>query len=280
MRDFGRRVRSIVTFPLRLVTAPYRKMDAFLNQEPEETPTAEVFSRTFEQPRLLVDHLEALRRHLLRAVVFLIITTALSFTFARQILAFLTSPVGGIQALQSIEVTESIGAFMRVSLLSGLVLALPYILFEVFLFLNPALRPAERKMVLVLLPVGTLLFVMGLAFAYFVMLPTALDFLVNFMGIPAQLRPANYIQFTTGVMFWIGVAFEFPLIVYVLAAIGMVRADMLWRGWRIAIVAIAILAAVITPTIDPVNMGLVMAPMTVLYFLSIGLAAIAQRGRA
>ncbi|MGA9532441.1 MAG: twin-arginine translocase subunit TatC [Anaerolineales bacterium] len=280
MREFGRRVRSIITFPFRVIAAPFRRFDAFLNQEPEETPTAEVFSRTFEQPRLLVDHLEALRRHLLRAVVFLIITTALSFTFARYILAFLTAPVGGIQSLQSIEVTESIGAFMRVSLLSGLVLALPYILFEVFLFLNPALRPTERKMVVVLLPVGTLLFITGLAFAYYVMLPTALPFLVNFMGIPAQLRPASYIQFTTGVMFWIGVAFEFPLIVYVLAAIGLVRADMLWRGWRIAIVAIAILAAVITPTIDPVNMGLVMAPMTVLYFLSIGLAAIAQRGRA
>jgi sec-independent protein translocase protein TatC len=280
MRELGRRVRSILTFPLRLATAPYRRARDFLNQEPEETPTAEVFSRTFEQPRLLIDHLEALRRHLLRAVVFLIITTALSFTFAQQILGFLTAPVGGIQSLQSIEVTESIGAFMRVSLLSGLVLALPYILFEVFLFLNPALRPTERKLVVVLLPAGTLLFVSGMAFAYYVMLPTALPFLVSFMGIPAQLRPASYIQFVTGVMFWIGVAFEFPLIVYILAAIGLVRARTLWRVWRIAIVAIAVLAAVITPTIDPISMGLAMAPMIVLYFLSIGMAAIAQRARA
>jgi sec-independent protein translocase protein TatC len=80
-------------------------------------------------------------------------------------------------------------------------------------------------------------------------------------------------------MFWIGVAFEFPLIIYLLAVVGIVNARMLWRAWRVAIVGIAVLAAAITPTIDPVNMGLVMAPMTVLYFVSIGLAAIAERGR-
>jgi sec-independent protein translocase protein TatC len=197
----------------------------------------------------------------------------------RRILDFLTEPVGGIQTLRAIEVTESIGAFMRVSLLSGLALAIPYILFEIFLFINPALRSNERKMVIVLLPVGTLLFVGGLAFAYFVMLPAALPFLLNFMGIQAELRPSSYIQFVTSVMFWLGVAFEFPLIIYLLAVVGVVNSRMLWGAWRIAIVAIAVLSAAITPTIDPVNMGLVMAPMTVLYFLSIGLAAIAERGR-
>ena len=273
------RIKRILLFPIRLITYPFRRVSEFINAEPEETPTAEVFQKTFEQPTILVDHLEALRRHLLRAVVFLVITTGLSFTFARRILAFLTEPVGGIEALQAIEVTESIGAFMRVSLLTGLALAIPYILFEMFLFINPALRSNERKMVIVLLPVGTLLFLTGLAFAYFIMLPAALDFLLNFMDIQAELRPSSYIQFVTGVMFWLGVAFEFPLIIYLLAVVGLVNSSMLWRGWRIAIVAIAVLAAAITPTIDPVNMGLVMAPMTVLYFLSIGLAAIAERGR-
>lgn len=272
-------IKRILLFPIRVITYPFRQVSAFLNAEPEETPTAEVFQKTFEQPTILVDHLEALRRHLLRAVVFLVITTALSFTFARRILAFLTEPIGGIEALRAIEVTESIGAFMRVSLLTGLAIAIPYILFELFLFINPALRANERKMVIVLLPVGSLLFIAGLAFAYFVMLPAALPFLLNFMGIQAELRPSSYIQFVTGVMFWIGAAFEFPLIIYLLAVVGLVNPGMLWRGWRIAIVAIAVLSAAITPTIDPVNMGLVMAPMTVLYFLSIGLAAIAERGR-
>ncbi len=279
MKKFLRRLLHILTAPVRLVTSPFRRLSTWLNQEPEETPTAEVFSKTFEQPSLLVDHLEALRRHLLRALLFLIITTAISVTFSRGILGWLTAPIGGIQELRAIEVTEAIGAFMRISLLSGVVLGLPYILFEIFLFLNPALRPSERKLTLVLLPVGTLLFVAGMAFAYYVMLPAALPFLLNFLGIPAELRPASYIQFVTGVMFWLGVAFEFPLLVYILALMRVVNARMLWRGWRIAIVAIAVLAAMITPTIDPVNMALVMAPMTVLYFLGIGMAALARRGQ-
>jgi sec-independent protein translocase protein TatC len=169
---------------------------------------------------------------------------------------------------------------MRVSLLAGAALALPYILFELFLFVNPGLKPRERILVLALLPAATLFFIAGLAFAFEIMLPAAVPFLVNFMGIPSQIRPLSYIRFVTGVMFWVGVSFEFPLVIYALAALGFVRARMLWEGWRFAIVGIAVLAAVITPTVDPVNMGLVMAPMIVLYFLSIGLAAIAQRGRS
>ena len=80
-------------------------------------------------------------------------------------------------------------------------------------------------------------------------------------------------------MFWIGIAFQFPLVIYTLAGLGIVKAKSLARGWRFAILGIAILAAAITPTIDPVNMALVMIPMIVLYFLSIGLAALAQRKR-
>lgn len=278
MTSLLRRVLSWIGAPFRWLFSPVRRLSAWLNQEPEETPTAEVFSRTFDQPSLLVDHLEDLRRHLLRALLFLILTTAISVTFSQQILGWLTAPIGGIQELRAIEVTEAIGAFMRISLLSGVVLGLPYILLELFLFLNPALKPPERKLVLVLLPIGTLLFVAGMAFAYYVMLPAALPFLLNFLGIPAELRPASYIQFVTGVMFWLGVAFEFPLVVYILALLGVVNAGLLWRGWRIAIVAIAVLAAMITPTIDPVNMALVMAPMTVLYFMGIGMAALARRG--
>lgn len=273
------RILSIIFAPLRAIQYPFRKLNEFLEREPQDTPTAEVFARTFEQPAVLVEHLEALRRHLLRAVIFLMITIGLSFVFAQEILNFLSEPIGGIEALQSIEVTESVGAFMRVSLLSGVTLALPYILFEMFLFINPGLRPPERKIMIAVIPVATLLFAGGVAFAYFVMLPRALPFLTEFMGISTQLRPSSYIRFVTGVMFWIGVTFQFPLLIYVLATLGVVNAQMLWRSWRYALVGIAVLAAAVTPTVDPVNMALVMAPMFALYFLSTGLAAIAQRQR-
>jgi len=123
-----------------------------------------------------------------------------------------------------------------------------------------------------------LLFLGGVAFTWFVMLPTAIPFLSNFLGITTQIRPANYFDFITRLMFWIGICFEMPLIVMFLAKLGFVSAKQLAGGWRYAIVGMAILAAAVTPTVDPVNMGLVMAPLMALYLVSILLAAIVRRG--
>ena len=258
---------------------PYRAYREFLDQEPQDSPTTDVIARAFAEPMLLVNHLEALRRHLFRALIVLIGTTALSFAFASRTLDLLAKPVGGVEALQSIEVTESIGTFMRVSLLTGFVLAFPYILFELFAFVNPGLKRAERRLVLFSIPFSFLLFAAGIGFTYFVVLPTALPFLLTFMGVTTVPRPSNYVRFVTSLMFWIGVSFQFPLVIYVLAGLGFVNARSLARNWRFAIVGIAVLAAAATPTVDPVNMALVMAPMIVLYLISIVLAALAGAGR-
>jgi sec-independent protein translocase protein TatC len=169
---------------------------------------------------------------------------------------------------------------MRVILLCGFTVALPYIIFELWLFVAPALRVRSRVKGLIAIPAALFLFVGGMSFAFFVMLPNALPFLFNFMGLTTQPRPSSYYNFVTAIMFWIGVSFEFPLVIYLLANLGLVKAKMLATQWRIAIVIIAIVAAAITPTVDPVNMGLVMAPMIVLYFISIGLAYLAERNRA
>jgi sec-independent protein translocase protein TatC len=169
---------------------------------------------------------------------------------------------------------------MRVTLLSGFTIALPYVIFEIWLFVAPALKVKSRIKGLLAIPIAIFLFVGGMAFAFFIMLPTALPFLFNFMGLSTQPRPSSYYNFVTLIMFWIGVTFEFPLVIYLLANLGIVKAKTLAGQWRLAIVIIAILAAAITPTVDPVNMGLVMAPMTVLYFISIGLAYLAQRNRS
>jgi sec-independent protein translocase protein TatC len=272
-------VWRLVTAPFRFIARPFLAVREVVTYEPEDTPATEAFARTLENPSLLLEHLEALRGHLLRSVAALVVTTAVSFAIATRILDFLAAPVGGIGVLQSIEVTESVSAFMRVSLLSGFVLAFPYICLEVFLFVAPGLKQRERLLVLTSIPAAFLLFVAGIAFAYYVMLPVALPFLMHFMGITTVPRPANYVRFVTGLLFWIGVSFQFPLIVYALASLGIIRAKLLTDGWRIAIVVIAFAAAAITPTTDPVNMGLLMAPMIGLYFISILLAKVAERGR-
>ncbi len=279
MRELLHRFGYILSFPFRLIAWPYVRIREFIDQEPEDAPISDAISRTFENPSLLIEHINDLRYHLFRALLALAATTLISFVFANKIFAWLAKPIGGIEALQSIEVTESIGAFMRVSLLSGVALASPIILFELFTFANPGLQRRERTLILIAAPISALLFLSGIAFAYYAILPAALPFLLNFMGITTVPRPASYIRFVTSLMFWIGLSFQFPLIIYTLAAMGVVKAETLKQGWRYAIVVIAILAAAATPTIDPVNMALVMAPMIVLYFLSIILAHIAQRSR-
>lgn len=280
MRAFFRRLWQIITTPFRWLMKPFRAVRDFINYDPEDVPIADVFSRTIEEPTLVFEHLEALRRHLLRAIVVLILAVAVSAVFAQNILAWLSAPIGGLEKLQAIEVTENIGAFMRVSLLTGFALSLPYIGLEIFAFMNPGLRRRERIMLLSFIPTGSILFVLGVLFTYYVMLPAALPFLLNFLGISTAIRPANYIRFVTGLMFWIGLAFQFPLVIYAVAALGFIDAGTLLRGWRYAILIIAVVAAAATPTIDPINMGLVMLPMIVLYFFSIGLAALAGRTRS
>jgi len=284
-------MRKVLLAPFRLIAwllrAIFRwirnvrdEFAAFFTEEPEDTPITDAFAKAVKNPEGILFELNALRRHLLRSVLFLAITTAISFTFASQILTFLTAPLSeGVQSLVAIEVTEPISTLMRVSLLSGFALALPYISLEIWLFIGPGVSRRSRILGLLAIPIVFIFFIAGMAFAYYIMLPTAIPFLLNILGIPTQVRPASYIGFTTGLIFWVGIAFEFPLVIFFLASIGLVKAQTLLAQWRLAVVIIAVISAMITPTIDPVNMSLVMGPMIVLYFLSIGLAKIAQRGK-
>ncbi len=289
MRKFFGGLWWVVSAPFRLVwwilASPfrvYRQIRFFLTEEPDEHALIDVISNTVSSQDVrqsLWDHIEDLRKHLLRAILGLAVAVGISFAFTQKLIDFLARPIGGLMEMRAIEVTESIGVFMKVALLSGMVLSLPYIAFEFWLFAAPGLRPRSRSFGLLAIPLATLLFISGMAFSYYVMMPAALPFLLNFMGIQAQLRPQSYFNFITGVMFWIGVSFEFPLLIYVLTSIGFIKPKVLAEQWRLAIVLIAVLAAAITPTVDPVNMALVMAPMSLLYFVSIGLSYVAYRGR-
>ena len=289
MRKFFWGVWRILTAPFRFVFAilafPFRAMARFrkfLNTEPEEHALTDVFvelTTNKDTRKMLWDQVDAFRMHLLRAVLSLVLTVGVSFLFTQKIIEFLAQPVGGLDKLKAIEVTESISVFMKVALFSGVALAIPYIALELWMFAAPGLRPRERKMGLAGIPLATILFLGGAAFTFFLMLPAALPFLNNFMGIKTELRPQSYFSFVTGLMFWIGISFEFPLVIYVLSAIGIIKPQALAQQWRLAVVIIAIAAAAVTPTIDPINQGLVMAPMILLYFVSIGLSYIAYAGR-
>jgi len=231
----------------------------------------------------LLEHLNELRIRLTYVVVALLVTTLLSFAFAEPILLYLLEPyaesINGEVELQTLEPTEGIETFFKVSLLTGAILSMPMILYQFWQFVVPGLTRDERRYVYIFLPSTLLLFALGILFAWLVLIPAAVFFLANFLGtiFKTDWTPNGYIGFVLRMLFWIGLAFEMPVIVYFIARVGVVTAQTLREQWRFAIVGIAVLAAIITPSIDPVTMMLTMAPLIVLYILSIGLAVIGQR---
>ena len=232
--------------------------------------------------KLIVDsgiwaHIDELKHRLNKAIIGLIVGIILSFIFTEQVFAILAEPAGGVDALQAIQVTETISAYMRISLISGFIISLPWIVYQILAFVRPGLEPNERKWINGVIPAITILFLSGVAFTYFIMLPAAIPFLLQFMGIQTVPQVSDYINFVTSLMFWTGVAFQAPIIVFVLAKLRFISAKDLSKHWRIAIVLIAIAAAVITPTGDPINMGLLMVPLSALYVFSIFLAWFARR---
>jgi sec-independent protein translocase protein TatC len=291
-------MRRIIRFLWFLISAPFRlilwlfrlifsgirkiyqTLFMFFTEEEEDSSLPDAFAKTIQNPLSLWTHINELRKHLFRALIYMVIASSISFVFITQIMAFLANPLeGGIESLQAVDVTEPVGTVMRVTLLSGLTFSFPLIVLEIWLFVAPGLKRSERFFTLFSMPFAYVFFLSGMAFAYYLMLPTALPILLNFMGLSTLPRPNSYFPFVVNLLFWMGMSFEFPLVIFILARLGLVTARNLINQWRLAIVIIAVLAAAITTTTDPANMALVMAPMSVLYFISIGLAFLAQKRR-
>lgn len=226
------------------------------------------------------DHLGELRDRVFRAVLALLVCTLAGLIFAEPVLQFIIKPYGDQVLVTS--PTEGLTNVLIVSLTLGASFAMPVMVYQILAFVMPGLQDSEKKWIFLGVPSATVLFVLGAAFAYFVMLPPAIAFLTGIYPtvFKYQLKLDDYVPFVLGIVFWLGVAFQMPLIIFVMAKVGIVSAGVLAKQWRYAVVIIAIIAAMITPTPDPINMSIVMAPLLVLYVMSIGLAAIARRGAA
>lgn len=227
----------------------------------------------------LGQHLEDLRKVLLRAMLGLLVGVIAGTFFVKPVLDFFALPVGGVTNLQVIEVTESMSVYMRVALLIGLILALPWIFFQLFSFIGKGLKKSEKRGLLIAIPFATILFLVGGGFAFLVMLPASMRFFTSLLDVNTTLRLSSYFGFVVNLIFWIAMSFELPLLVFVLTRVGIVKPGFLTKGWRVALVAIAVLSAVITPTGDPVNMVIFMLPLFGLYLMSIGLSALAYKAR-
>lgn len=249
------------------------------------------------------DHLDELRMRLVRAALSLVIGTAIGIALATPTLEVLRGPYCKVVAandialeggevdfdnlvidynncrFQNLGPTGGVVAFFRVSLMVGAIIAVPMITYQLLMFIFPGLTRREKRVVVLSLPAVTLLFLVGVFFSWFVLMPPALGFLEGFQQnlFRSEWTADLYLSFVTSLVFWMGVAFETPLVFFVLGFLGLVGTWSLIRSWRIAVVGAAIAAAMITPTIDPVNMMLVMGPLMALYLLSIFLVFVARR---
>ena len=170
---------------------------------------------------------------------------------------------------------------VRVSILGGLVLAFPVVLYEAIMFVAPGLTKRERRFLLAFMPGVVLSFIGGVAFGYFVLIPPAVNFLLSWgsdLATP-MIRIGNYVSIMVTLLFWLGVVFETPVVMFLLAKLGIVSWRQFARWRRYWILVSFILGALITPTFDPVNQALVAVPLIVLYELGIWLSRLAARSK-
>ena len=228
----------------------------------------------------LLQHLSELRRRVFICVVAVLAGSAVSFVFFEEIVEILVEPardlgLGTGGELIYTEVTELLTTAIKVSFVSGLILASPIIVSQGVMFVAPGLTQQEKRYLFGFMPVVIL------AFVYYILTPPELHFLLTFGGDIATplIRISNIINLMIRLLFWMGLAFETPLVMFLLASLGIASASSLGRFRRYWVVVAFILAAMITPTVDPVNQALVAGPLLVLYELGILLAWLAGRSR-
>lgn len=240
-----------------------------------------------ERQLTISQHLLELRKRILISGAAVLIGTVAALVFYEDIVELLLRPADELSSdegparLIYTELTEMIAVTVRVSILGGLILAFPVVLYQAIMFVAPGLTKRERRFLLAFMPGVILSFLGGVAFGYFVLIPPAVNFLLSWgsdLATP-MIRIGNYVSIMVTLLFWLGLVFETPVVMFLLAKLGVVswRTYAKWRRYWILVAFI--LGALITPTFDPVNQALVAAPLIVLYELGIWLSRFAARSR-
>ena len=222
----------------------------------------------------VVEHLDELRRRAIISVLALVVAFAGAYAMHDQLIELLTWPLPGDDRLITLSPTEPFVTTLKVSFWAAVLLALPVWLYQVYAFVIPAVADQPRRVMLVVVAGVAGLFAAGVAFGYGVVLPVALEFLTGFGGdaFDTQLRAGEYFGFVTTMLLASGLLFEVPAAMTALARMGIASAALYRRHWRVALVAMAAIAAIL-PGGDPVSMLLLMVPQVVLYGVGIALAA-------
>jgi sec-independent protein translocase protein TatC len=232
------------------------------------------------------EHLLEIRRRIFVVMGTLLVAAILAGIFLQPLMKLLTRPAGGVP-LQFLKPTDMMWVYFEIILSMAAVLTMPVLVIEILQFIRPGLEnPNEiavyRATTIFGIPAVIVFFVFGVLFAYFILLPFALRFLSATGGDYASpnWNIREYFSFVLAVILWIGLAFETPLVMALLARVGLVSPKAMLAQWRGAVVVIAVIAAVITPTVDPVNMMIVMGPLLSLYFLGVVMAKAVYKPKA
>ncbi len=235
----------------------------------------------FDEPMTLQEHLKELRDRLIKAVLGVFVGTVIGFFLSRRIMNYMQEQVKKAdpngQIIQT-DLTEAIVVYFKIAFYLGLAFAMPIILYQLVRFLAPGLTRKEKRYVYSLLPFAFLFFGLGIAFSSAVTVPNMIRFLLKFskdLGVANTLRVDSILSFYANVSLWSGIAFELPVVMFLLALIGVAPYQFLRKTRKYASVGLMILAAIITPTPDPINMLLVWAPMYLLFELGLILARFA-----
>lgn len=242
----------------------------------------------------LTEHLGELRQRIIRASLAVIVGAIVLLAFYDPVLKFLTRPYerlcerdaefcglgaeGGGPILTITDPVEGLSTRLRIATYGGLVLAIPVIMWQIWRFVVPALKSNEKRYAIPFIASSLSLFLLGGVLAY-VTLERALEFLIAWAGddVEQLFRVSSYVRLVTLMVFAFGVGFQFPVLLTFLQLVGVLSPQQLVSAWRYAIVGIVVLAAVITPSGDPISLAALAAPMLVLYFISVGIGFVAQR---
>ncbi|HVN09142.1 MAG TPA: twin-arginine translocase subunit TatC [Patescibacteria group bacterium] len=266
--------------------------DPAISQAPSEatSPASSGAQQETEDPTSRMsffEHLVELRKRILLSLAWIGGGVGLGMIVSDKAYQFLAQPMmnalknAGVE--QKLVYTSPMGPLMlylTVGFYLGLVIALPFVLHQVWLFVAPGLYKHERRAVVWFIGAGTGLFLAGAAFGYYLALPMTLKFLLSIPGPFVPMISINeYFDMSMVVLMGLGLVFQLPILIFFLALFGIVTPKFLWKNFRYAILVIAIIAAAITPTTDALTMLVFMAPMILLYVVGIGVAAVVLRGK-
>lgn len=219
-----------------------------------------------------VEHLEEVRRRIMISLIFVIALTILAFSYAPKILILLKIPSSGaIDKLVFFDPAEAFMIHIKIAFFTGLVVSMPVLLYQLWAFISPAIGKNTKKHGLLFLSASLAAFILGASFAFFVLLPVAIKFLLGFSGesLEPMISVSNYVSFTLGLVGTCGLVFEMPVLSFILSKFGIIDHRFLRRVWKYAVVVIFIIAAVVTPTPDIFNMTILALPMLFLYEVSV-----------